>query len=176
MTGGRDVVVEQTCRARIGSYFSLREWRRLVSALARLVSARDGAREVRRGMAPPLRWCLVMSDTRAAQGLDHYWQLTTAINRHYARAHGYGFLLAKLGWENHSGASPKLMSACAHARHGQRASPWCKIPVVAHVARHGVLGRRCLNLMYLDSDAYVANLSTSIDHFLVHARLSLIHI
>lgn len=119
---------------------------------------------------PAFRWCLVMSDTRAADELHEYWQLTAAINRHYAISHGYGFFRARLRWNGTSAESPKLASACTHGMHGPRASPWCKIPVMAYVALHGVLGRRCSRLMYLDSDAYIANLSMSVDGFLARSR------
>jgi hypothetical protein len=121
-------------------------------------------------MPPSFRWCLVMSDTRTADELAEYWQLTAAINRRYATSHGYGFFRARLRWNYTSAASPKLASACAHSLHGPRASPWCKIPVMAYVARHGVHGRRCSRLMYLDSDAYIAILSMSVDHFLARGR------
>jgi hypothetical protein len=102
---------------------------------------------------PPFRWCVVMSDTRADDSLGSFWQLTTAVNRQYAAAHGYGFLHVQLRYDsNRSGSngtnaggapSPKLADACVHRVHGARASPWCKILVVAHAALHGVLGRRC---------------------------------
>jgi len=46
--------------------------------------------------APSLRWCVVMADTRPHGSLAYYWQLTAAINRQYAAAHGYGFLMARL--------------------------------------------------------------------------------
>jgi len=120
-------------------------------------------------MAPPFQWCVVMSDTRPADAMTEFWQLTAAINRLYAASHGYGFLRAKL--RHNATSSPfKLASACSHVAHGPRATPWCKIPVVAHAALHGVLGRRCSSIMYLDSDAYVSNPSLSIEAYLGRAR------
>ena len=119
--------------------------------------------------APPFQWCVVMSDTRRTDAKTEFWQLTAAINRLYAASHGYGFLRAKL--QHNATSSPsKLATACSHAVHGPRAAPWCKIPVVAHAALHGVLGRRCSSIMYLDSDAYVSDPSLSIDAYLGRAR------
>eukprot|EP00965_Chrysotila_dentata_P053749 1783079-Pleurochrysis_carterae.AAC.2 len=64
----------------------------------------------------------------------------------------------------------KLATACVHEKHGGRAAPWCKIPVVAHVLQNGIHARRCASVMYLDSDAYFDDATVSIDEYFARAR------
>ena len=86
-------------------------------------------------------WCIVMSDTRPLSSLlpGPFWSLTARINHAYATLHGYGF------------AYYQLSEACEHVKHGIRDASWCKIVALAHALMHGIHGRTCDHILYLDS-------------------------
>ena len=115
-----------------------------------------------RGEPPPWPWCLVQSEGRSdttAAGSLPYWRLLPRINRLYSVRHGYGFRFAQLE-ENR----------CPHPRHGRRRAAWCKIPAVAMALLHGISGRPCSAVLYMDTDAVISNGSLSIDDWLARAK------
>lgn len=115
------------------------------------------------------RWCIVTSDDRPRSLISTYWAMHAAINELYASMHDYGFTYVQV-------------QGCGYVQHElstwkKRSSGWCKVPAVAHVLLHGVPSRRkgearrrCANLLYLDSDASISNVSISIDDYLERAR------
>ena len=115
----------------------------------------------------------MQSDNRPRDPLTAYWSLHAAINEVYARSRDYGYVYAHLA--NSSSPCEYLRSSTAStsgASWRPRAPTWCKVPLLAHVLLHGTQGgRHCSNLLYLDTDAHVANFSLSIDEYLERARL-----
>ena len=89
-----------------------------------------------------------------------HWALVAALNLDYARRRDYGFVLVQ-----------PIGNRCPHPMRGpRRVHAWCKIPAVASAIRHGIFGRACDNVLFLDSDAIVANMSLSVDAYLARAR------
>ena len=121
----------------------------------------------------PLAWCIVMSDSRPLNesGVE-YWQVTARINRNYASLHGYGFVYAQVGvdFALNGSSDARTAPACVHPERGARVAAWCKVPAVAHALLHGIDGRACESVMYIDTDAIVTNRSMSIDGYLDRAR------
>ena len=124
---------------------------------------------------PPHRWCIVQSDNRPRDPLTAYWSLHAAINEVYARSRDYGFVYAHL----HNSSSPceyprSVVDSAGNTRVSwrARAPTWCKVPLLAHVLLHGTSqgGRRCSNILYLDTDAHVSNFALSIDEYLERAK------
>mmetsp|Transcript_15873 Transcript_15873/g.31893 ORF Transcript_15873/g.31893 Transcript_15873/m.31893 type:complete len:103 (+) Transcript_15873:158-466(+) len=87
-------------------------------------------------------WCIAMFDGRPANNPKSYWAAAPVLNWEYAEQHAYGFTFAHL-----------IGNQCHHETHGRRRAAWCKIPAVAQVLLHGIDGRRCANVLYLDTDA-----------------------
>ena len=91
------------------------------------------------------RTAVVMVDTRApalqaaADAALPYHALTHALNRHYARRHGYAFRYYQLA-----------EAGCWHARWGLRHPSYCKVPALA------VALRRFARVAIVDSDAWFA--------------------
>ena len=114
---------------------------------------------------PPHSWCVVMSDDRPLVRQDRsghvgsFGTLTATINHAYALRHSYGFLHVQI-----------TRNTCQHAVYGPRHTAWCKLPVIASVLIDGLHGRKCNGVLFLDSDAYVANHSLSIDEYFARAR------
>ena len=117
---------------------------------------------------PPHSWCIVQSDNRPREPITAFWALHAAINEVYARRRGYGYVYAHL--VNRSSPCEYLRPGATQTWHA-RAPTWCKVPLLAHVMLHGTPeGRRCASLLYLDTDAHVANFSLGIDEYLARAR------
>lgn len=105
----------------------------------------------------PYRWCIVTTDDRSRVPLTTYWSLHAAVNEVYAYAHGYGFVYV----QQRDGVD----GTEAQRDGGGRLS------AVAQVLLHGTpAGRKCLNVLYLDPDAHVANFELSIDGYIERAR------
>ena len=122
--------------------------------------------EASSAMTPPERWpwCIVMSEGRTfsrggLQVQSPYWHFTAAINAQYAQRHEYSFSLIQ-----------PTENRCPHLVYGRRAAAWCKIAAVAGALIHGIDGRPCGSVLYMDSDAVVSNGSLSIDQWLERAR------
>ena len=82
-------------------------------------------------------------------------------NQRYARCHRYGF-----AYVHHASG----FMGCSHATRGRLSPYWCKIAAMAHVLLHGINGRACDNLVFLDSDVHLVNSSMSLDAYLDRAR------
>lgn len=82
-------------------------------------------------------------------------QMTADINRRYACIHGYDYLYLqpKLPTEG----SPTERSSVLHRRHGLRSPAWARIPVIYRALMLGYS-----TVLYLDTDAFVYNLSMAI--------------
>ena len=114
------------------------------------------------------RWCVVQSDDRTLRRphnvsrSHHYWSMVAQLNYAYAQRHGYGYLFVEIGGD---GTCPQL------AQKSIRHAAWCKILVVAHALLRGIDGQACdSGVLYLDSDAHLANESLSIDQYLNRAK------
>lgn len=115
-----------------------------------------------------LPWCIAMGDSRAAMISKSnspiaemrdvpFWQAAAAINHAYALHHGYGFLYVQYPKPcNHSGRN--------------RTYGHCKIAVVTDLMLHGINGYHCDKVLWLDTDAYVMNISMSLDTYLETKR------
>ena len=114
-----------------------------------------------------LPWCIVESEDRPRaddrKGTSSYWQAAADRNERYARCHGYGF-----AYVEHTGGQHG--KGCSHSVRGNLSPYWCKIPAVAHVLQHGINGRRCNRVVFLDSDVQIVNYSMSLDAYLEHGR------
>ena len=127
----------------------------------------------------PHKWCIVTSDDRPREPLTAYWALHAAINEVYCTYHDYGFVYVQLAGGVNGSCGYTLQYIYNEPRPGhaatsvwrKRSSTWCKIPAVAHVLLHGTREKRaCGNVLYVDSDAHVSNLTMSIDDYLERAR------
>ncbi|EWM21373.1 hypothetical protein Naga_101579g1, partial [Nannochloropsis gaditana] len=130
---------------------------------------------------------ILMVDTRdlfpppeAGNPAFWYGYLTAANNRLYACKHGYAFVFAHVTGPTF--ASPptkespvegemgenreeveKYGRGC-RGKEGMRAAPWCKVYVLARVLR------RYLRVVFLDTDAMVANMSMPVEDWLTWGK------
>jgi hypothetical protein len=126
------------------------------------------------GTAGALPWCIVMSDTRGVgsspsdpRPSQAVWHQTVHVNRLYAMKHGYGFVHVQWRtWRPHEDEK----EGCFHALRGSRGASWCKIPAIARTLLVGIRDRKCSNIMFLGSDAFVLNTSMGIDEYLERAK------
>ena len=115
--------------------------------------------------APASNVMIVMYDSRSpCQRPVEYHQLSAKINAHYARRHGYGFLYFNTQCPepttNITSVDSKTCTPCSHPLHGQRASPWCKLPAINYTM-HAY--REVEYIVFVDSDSVFHLQSVPID-------------
>ena len=120
-------------------------------------------------------WCVVMTDNRPFDAAPTWVRENVACAAAYAQRHGYGFAMHQ--WQLDASAlakPPPVVGAfgCVHPRRGPLSPHWCKIAAVAHSLLHGIDGRRCEQLLYLDTDVELVDPTISVRDYLrlLHVR------
>lgn len=94
---------------------------------------------------------------------NHSYEAVLTLNSAYARIHGHGF--AHFEWHIPPNSPPHTTAACHHQTEGGRAASWCKILAIAHAMTRGIQGRSCAHLLFLDSDAFIADVSLKLPEY-----------